>query len=57
MKTPETLASEHITATRRYFLRLGAGTAAGLAIPDLWAAGNIDHPALAKAIAKLQIPH
>ncbi len=54
MKSPEILASEHIATTRRYFLRLGAGTVAGLAIPDVWAAGNIDHPALVKAMSKLQ---
>ena len=54
MTSPETLASEHIATTRRYFLRLGAGTAVGLTIPDIWAAGNADHPALVKAVSKLE---
>lgn len=53
MKTPEVFADEHIATTRRYFLRLAAGSAAGLAIPDLWAAGSFNHPALVKAIAEL----
>ncbi len=53
MKAPEALANQHIAATRRFFLRLGAGAATGLAIPNIWAASDLDHPALVKAIAKL----
>lgn len=53
MSSPDDLLAEHITATRRYFLRLAAVGAAGSAVADLWAAADLDHPALAKAIEKL----
>lgn len=54
MKPVEFIARQHIATTRRYFLRLGAGTMAGLTIPNIWANENAGHPALVKAISKLQ---
>lgn len=54
MKTPEAIAHDHMVTTRRYFLRLTAGSAVGLALADrLWAAGDLDHPALLEAIEEL----
>jgi len=49
------MAQEHVELTRRYFLRFGAGTVAGLGTARLWAGQReSDTDSLATAISKLE---
>jgi hypothetical protein len=56
MYNPQPIVAEHVTVTRRYFLRLGAAGAAALQFSPLLALGDdtVDKSALAAELAKLE---
>lgn len=54
MRPSERFLVQHEALTRRFFLQLGAGSAAALAIGSQRASGEAPSPALAEAINKLE---
>ncbi len=54
MDDPKRLIQEHVSLTRRYFLRLGAAGAAGLGVSPLWAEDGPARAVLDDAVAQLE---